>query len=273
MWLPDWKIAKQLEKGDSSIKGLGWIDLAKDKVDITEFEYWSQLCLRKFYPSVPFVRSGFKVLRSTGLSSCPVLVVAGRIGSGKSETAAYLSRELDCPVIKSSVMLMKLAGIPPIVEIGRPEFQSRALSFIGSPGNPERFADFIAASVAELRASRCVVDGIRQLATHEALSQHFGGETGLLFVQTPADVAYEMYRAREVESNLSFSYRDFLSVYDAPVEAEIPSLGRKAHVYIYNSFGLDAFRRILDHVADYLKNGGSVISRGKARARFPGDAA
>ncbi|MVT56054.1 hypothetical protein GPL17_37465 [Bradyrhizobium yuanmingense] len=47
-WLPDWNTAKKLQKGDSSIKGLGWIDLSKDKVDITDFEYWSQLCLRRF---------------------------------------------------------------------------------------------------------------------------------------------------------------------------------------------------------------------------------
>ena len=61
-WLSDWSQVRQLQKGNSSIKGLGWIDLSKDKVDISDFEYWSQLCLRKFYPSTVIARSGFKVL-------------------------------------------------------------------------------------------------------------------------------------------------------------------------------------------------------------------
>lgn len=57
----------------------------------------------------------------------------------------------------------------------------------------------------------------------------------LIFVQTPADVAYDMYRAREAQGALTFSYREFLEVYDAPVESGIPNLGRKAQVYTYNS--------------------------------------
>jgi predicted NUDIX family phosphoesterase len=44
IWLPDWNKARLLQRGDSSIKGLGWIDLSRDNVDISEFEYWSQLC-------------------------------------------------------------------------------------------------------------------------------------------------------------------------------------------------------------------------------------
>jgi predicted NUDIX family phosphoesterase len=80
LWLPDWSVAWQLQKGDSSIKGLGWVDLSKDKVDISEFEYWSQLCLRKFYPSTPITKAGFKILNHSKLVRDRVVVVAGRIG-------------------------------------------------------------------------------------------------------------------------------------------------------------------------------------------------
>jgi len=68
-WLPDWDIARRLQKGDSSIRGLGWIDLSRDKVDISQFEYWSQLCLRRFYPSTPITKAGFKILNHSKLLS------------------------------------------------------------------------------------------------------------------------------------------------------------------------------------------------------------
>jgi hypothetical protein len=68
------------------------------------------------------------------------------------------------------------------------------------------------------------------------------------------DVAFDMYRAREAQGTLTFSYREFLRVYDAPVEAEIPSLGRRANAYIYNSFGMEAFRRTLDELLPKLSS-------------------
>ena len=96
----------------------------------------------------------------------------------------------------------------------------------------------------------------------------------MIFVQTPADVAYDMYRAREAQGALTFSYREFLEVYDAPVESEISSLGRKAQVYIYNSFGMEAFRRTLDEVALGLLARESAedlraTGPGKVRVRYP----
>src|SRR6266851_7431751 len=278
VWLPDWQSARHLEKGDSSIKGLGWIDLSKDKLDIADFEYWSQLCLRKFYPSTVIARSGIRFINKGKVPSDRVIVVAGRIGSGKSETANYLSQKLGWPLIKSSTLLQKLMGTPPMSEIGRHDFQTKAFEFIRSDGGPERLAASIYARVNEVGTNRCIVDGIRNLSTYENLSARFGGDVGLIFVQTPPDVAYEMYRAREVQGALAFSYREFLEVYDAPVESEIPSLGRRAQVYIYNSFGMEPFRRTLDTVAARLSGKEPVLetpitSRGKVRGRCPTGAA
>jgi predicted NUDIX family phosphoesterase len=99
-WLPDWNTVKKLQKGDSSIKGVGWIDLSRDTVDIADFEYWSQLCLRRFYPSALVAKARFEILNNSRLASDRVVVVAGRIGSGKSETAGYLSQRLGWPRLK-----------------------------------------------------------------------------------------------------------------------------------------------------------------------------
>lgn len=255
-WLPEWAVARQLEKGDSSIKGLGWIDLAKDNVNITEFEYWSQLCLRKFYPSTPIARSSIKLIRNSKLPDAKVIAIAGRIGSGKTETASYLAQRLDRPVIKSGDVLRELMNAPPISEIGRREFQARAFNFITDQAGPSRLAEAIARAISMHSRSGCFVDGLRHLATYEALEATLKQPVGLIFIQTPADVAYDMFRAREAEASLSFSYRGFLKFYDAPVEAELQSLGRNAQAYIFNSFGIDAFRRTLDDLVEILRPSG-----------------
>jgi predicted NUDIX family phosphoesterase len=251
-WLPDWEQARRLQRGDSSIKGIGWIDLSKDTVDIAQFEYWSQLCLRKFYPSTVVAKAKFEVLNHSRLTTDRIIAVSGRIGSGKSETASYLNERLGIPLVKSGVLLGKLMNSPPITEIGRKEFQARALKFIRTDDGPKKLASNIFDRVNSFDASKCIVDGIRNLETFEHLSRVSQGSVALLFVQTPADLAYDMYRSREAQGTLTFSYRDFLKIYDAPVEGEIPSLGRRASAYIYNSFGLEAFRRTLDQVVETL---------------------
>jgi predicted NUDIX family phosphoesterase len=271
-WLQDWPLIQRLQKGDSSIKGLGWIDLSKDKVDVSDFEYWSQLCLRKFYPSTVTEKSRIKMLKKASLLTDRVIVVAGRIGSGKSETARYLSDKLGWPLIRSGVLLQEIMGTPPMSEIGRSEFQKKAFDFIREGDGPERLSAAIEAKVKEVGGGRCIIDGLRQLSTYENLSTRFGGHVGLIFVQTPPDVAYDMYRSREVQGALTFSYREFIEIYDAPVESEITSLGRKAQIYIYNSFGIEAFRRTLDEVQSLLVPKGSASGsrttiRGKGRAR------
>jgi predicted NUDIX family phosphoesterase len=245
-WLPEWSAVKKLQKGDSSIKGIGWIDLSKDKIDIADFEYWSQLCLRRFYPSTLITKARFEILNNSRLAGDHVVVVAGRIGSGKSETARYLSQRLHCPLIKTGELIAHLMASPAISEIGREGFQARAYKFISAPDGSQKLAAAIAEQVRASSGRRIIVDGIRNLDTYERLGKMCEDGVGLLFVQTPPDVAFDMYRVREAQGTLTFSYREFLRVYDAPVEAEISSLGRQANAYIYNSFGMEAFRRTLD---------------------------
>jgi predicted NUDIX family phosphoesterase len=180
-WLQDWNTIRALKKGDSSIKGLGWVDLSKDKVDISDFEYWSQLCLRKFYPSTVIAKSSVKILNRAKLATDRIVVVTGRIGSGKTETARYLSQKLGYPLIRSGALLQEVMGAPPMNEIGRREFQTRALDFIRADGGPERLAVAIEARVTKIGAERCIVDGLRHLSTYENLSARFGGRTSLIF--------------------------------------------------------------------------------------------
>jgi cytidylate kinase len=252
-WLPDWSVASRLAKGDSSIRRLNWLDVARDKVDLSEFEYWSQLCLRRFFPSNVISEAGIRILHPTRLKRRGALVVSGRIGSGKSETATYLATRLGTRVIRSSEILQQLMGTRPLQEIGRKEFQDRAHQFISQVDGPAKLAACIAEAVARAEHDRCIVDGIRHLATYEHLRMALSDTTSLAYLQTPPDIAFDLYRSREATADLNFTYRDFLRFYDAPVESEISSLGRAADVYIYNSFGLEAFRRTLNEIVELLQ--------------------
>jgi predicted NUDIX family phosphoesterase/cytidylate kinase len=199
-WLTDWAQARQLQKGDTSIKGIGWIDLSKDTVDIAEYEYWSQLCLRKFYPSTVVAKAKFEILNRNQLMSDRLIAVSGRIGSGKSETASYLSEKLNLPLVKTGALLAKLMDSPSLAEIGREEFQARAMKFIQHEGGPDKLAAEILRQANALSNGKCIVDGIRNLSTYEKLTGLCQDSIALLFVQAPADLAYDMYRAREAVS-------------------------------------------------------------------------
>ncbi len=252
IWLPDWEVARFLRKGDSSIKGLGWIDVSEDEVAITEFEYWSQLCLRKFYPSTAVSKPRFKYRHKSGKYGDKNIVVAGHIGSGKTLTATHLSQYLRVPLINSGEVLQNLMGSPPIGEIGREEFQIRANKFIHGNGGPEKLADNISDEIRRHDEPRCIIDGIRHPSTYERLSCNLNRMITLLFVQTPPDVSYEMYRLREAKDELNFTFRKFTKIYDALSEREIQSLGRNAEMYIYNEFGMDSFRRTLEEISRHL---------------------
>ena len=251
-WIADWRMAQAVEKGESSLRTVNWIDLTKSKIDITEYEYWSQLCLRRYYPaniiSEPVIRHSS--LRAS--QRARTLVVAGRIGSGKSETSRFLARRLNANIISSGVILQHLMGTPSLQEIGRKEFQRQAEAFIRAPDGPNRLAYALSEAITRDPLERVVVDGVRQIETYEALKKYLGEQPALLYVQTPPDIAYEMYRLRESASSLDFTYREFLQIFDAPVESDLPTLGRSAQTYIYNFLGIDALRRSLDNLVGEL---------------------
>ena len=245
-WISDWSIAEALEKGEPSLRTLTWIDLTRTNIDITEYEYWSQLCLRRYYPSNVVCQPVIRHFNLRATQRARTLVVAGRIGSGKSETSRFLAQRLGAVVVSSGVTLQHLMAAPSISEIGREEFQRRAEQFIRAADGPDRLAHALHRLISESQSSRVVVDGIRQPETYSALAGRLVEQPALLYVQTPPDIAYEMYRLRESASSLEFTYRDFLRVFDAPVEADLATLGRSAQTYIYNFLGINALRRSLD---------------------------
>jgi predicted NUDIX family phosphoesterase len=168
LWISNWDDARRLRKGESSIRSLEWIDLTDDTIDLNKYEYWSQLCLRKFYPSASLSHSGLEIVNPTKLSRAPVLVIAGRVGSGKSATARYLATTLSVPIVNSGQVLGEIMKAGPLSEIGRENFQAAALNFITKPVGPRRLAKALATEVRRL-GGKAIIDGIRHLETYHML--------------------------------------------------------------------------------------------------------
>lgn len=248
LWLEDWSKARHLTKGDSSIRKLEWVDLTSSALELNDFEYWSQLCVRRMYPSTSLASTTLKVVNHAAIHRSRNIVVAGRVGSGKSATARYIASKYGVGVVNSGEVLQGLMNSEGLAEIGRAAFQAKALDFIRQTDGPKKLAHGIRSAIGDRNG--CIIDGLRQLETYNELRSLLGGELAMIYVQTPPDVAYELYRTRELRDGLDFPYREFLKLYDADVEVEISSLGRLADAYIYNATGLDQLKRAVDHMED-----------------------
>lgn len=227
-------------RGEKSITQLRWIRPGVERVNIWQFEYWSQLCLREYFlgPTAPVPT--YRMRRRPRLR-LPNLCVVGRVGSGKSEAATWIAQRLGYRVVNTGQVLAKLLGVPPVPVTPRQSFQDLAWRFIESPAGPAELAKAIAEE-AKLGGGGVVVDGVRQLAT---LSQLRGlvGAMGVIYVETPPDIAFRFYRLRLGGSPVNI--QDFLLLRDAPVERDLGPMIREADAVLYNSFGVPRFREAI----------------------------
>jgi len=232
-----------IARGEKSIAKLRSINLSSDALQLSRFEYWSQLCLREYFAETVRAQPAFRVRRRARLRPPHLLAVVGPLGSGKSEVTQVLKQDLGYAEINSGRVLAGLLGIPPVPTTPRAEFQRLAFEFIATPAGPATLARALLNEASASGNDRVLVDGIRQLATLDELRKQGNDRRfGLIYVHTAPDLAYQFYRARE---NSSITIHDFLALRSAPVEAEVESLIGKADAVLYNWTGLFEFRNII----------------------------
>jgi len=234
-----------LQRGEKSINKLRWIETSAPDLPLEQFEYWSQLCLRTYFPDAVQGRHTYLIRRKRPLQPPHLLCVVGEIGSGKTQMTSQLRSEFGYIEINSGAVLAELLGRPPITpdrEDERHSFQAEALAFISSKQGPKDLAAAIWRKAQESDHGRVLIDGIRQGATLAALrSTAENRKVGVLYVYTPPDVALDFYRARR---GADTSVHDFIAVREAPVEADVASLIGNADAVVYNWAGLRGFRDI-----------------------------
>jgi predicted NUDIX family phosphoesterase len=228
-------------RGEKSITQLRWLRPG-DRVHLSDFEYWSQLCLRTFYRRLARLSPAVRVSRGARFRPPHTLCIVGQIGSGKSEATDLLTTEMGYGAVNSGQVLAELLGLPPVSGADRTAFQAAAQSFIAKADGPSRLAAAIAERAAQLGTGRVVVDGLRQTETFAELRRRATDPVALLYVHAPADVALSFYNAR-VEASLNM--REFARIRDAGVEKEIPDFLEHADGVLFNWAGRDAYRRLV----------------------------
>lgn len=229
------------ERGEKSITQLQWLSPNSGTVPIWDFEYWSQLCLREYFPKIAHAVPQYRVVRRVPLRPPHLLCVLGEIGSGKSEATRLITREFGYEEINTGMIVAELLGIAPVAEFGREQFQQKAGDFIKHHDGPQRLADAIWARVQATSSGRVLIDGIRQHATLNCLRKLAGKlQVGVLYVHTLPDLAYKFYRDREPSCTSIF---DFLDLRNADVERDVPGMISSADAVLYNWIGRAEYQR------------------------------
>lgn len=229
---------KRPVRGEKSITRLRWVDPAS--VSLWDFEYWSQLCLREYFPKYVRAHPAYLIRRRSPLKPPHVLCVLGALGSGKSETTKVLCKDFGYKEVNSGQVLAKLLRVPPVPQTGRDTFHKLAWEFINTQQGPRLLAEAMWQKVKALSSPRVLIDGIRQKATLQELRELAKPtRVGLLFVDTPSDVACKFYTKR---AETPTSIHDFLKVREALVEQEVEQLIGISDAVLYNWTGRTSYR-------------------------------
>ncbi|MGE0275523.1 MAG: HTH domain-containing protein [Nitrospiraceae bacterium] len=225
-------------RGEKSITRLRWV--RPSELSLWDYEYWSQLCLREYFPEEVRTLPAYVIRRRNPLNPPHILCVLGRVSSGKSETTAILKRDFGYKEVNSGKVLARILKVPPVPETPREHFQDLAWNFINREEGPRLLAEAMWKEAKALSCPKILIDGIRQTSTLE----HLKGLTsptpmGLLFVHTPPDIAYKFYSKRSMSDT---SIHDFLRLREAPVEGEVEEFIDISDAVLYNWAGLKRYR-------------------------------
>jgi predicted NUDIX family phosphoesterase len=251
-YVDDWQRWKKVSRGEASINRLRWLDTVNEPINLSDFEYWSQLVVRWFYPSTMTMVPNYKIVRRAPFGEPHILCVVGSIGSGKSATSRYFVEKCGYTEINSGQVLAGLLDVPPVPETPRKDFQAAAEEFIALPDGPLRLGTALAKEAERTSSARVLIDGIRHPETFVAVKAATATPSALLYVYTPPDVAYEMYRFREGHGESSTTFDEFISLYNAPVERRVRFLLGDADIVTFNWLGIDAYNQVLERLVKEL---------------------
>jgi predicted NUDIX family phosphoesterase/dephospho-CoA kinase len=250
-WVPEGEDWTEPIRGEASVNQLRWLDLTKPNLNLLQFEYWSQLCLRKFYAPSVTGKPVYRILRRKPFQHEHILCVVGSIGSGKSIATRTFCEDAEYTEVNSGRVLARLIGIPPVPDTPREEFQNEALAFISNEMGPKALAYAIVEEARRQGSSRVIVDGVRHPETLQALRATSRRPVAMIYIHTPPDVAYELYTLREATAE-TIRPVDFMRIQNAPVEARARYLIDDADAIVYNWFGLENYRYVVRQLIDDL---------------------
>ncbi|RKH53372.1 hypothetical protein D7Y23_03420 [Corallococcus sp. AB050B] len=228
-------------RGEKSITQLKWISPNNLNTPMRHFEYWSQLCLRQYFPNLVTQQPSFHIQRRSPFRPPHFLIALGTIGSGKSEATRVLREQFNYVEVNSGQALARLINLPPVPLTQREDFQQAAWRFIKSAAGPTKLAAALYEEAAQKGTDRILIDGIRQKKTLDAFRRIASpARICTLFVHTPPDLAFSFYRAR---SKSEINVVDFFKLREASVEQEVAGLIVESDAVLYNWTDREKYRQ------------------------------
>lgn len=226
------------QKGEKSIAQLHWISPG-DSNRIWRFEYWSQLCLREYFPRHARSVSAFQLIRPRRIADASIICVIGSLGSGKTEATRVLKEGFGFQEVNSGRVLARLLDMNPVSHQTREIFQRKALKFIRREDGPRLLAKEIARLATKSPNQRVVLDGLRQRKTFDELAALVGRQSlAVIYVHTSPDIAYSLYSDR---ARKAISFDEYARLCDAEVERDVIAFLPLADAVIYNALGYTAY--------------------------------
>jgi predicted NUDIX family phosphoesterase/dephospho-CoA kinase len=223
--------AKALKR-EKSINQLEFVPINRLGEEFPRYEYWSKLCIRKFFPRFAKSECSIHRVRSFSLKRhCRHVAVVGCIGSGKTEVCKLLEQDFGFSYVPTGRILSDLQKTKSIEQIGRGAFQKIALDFIQSASGSTELAEAIQARIRASDQERHVIDGLRLPGTFELLRERLDGDLTLVYVDATVDNAFVFFRQRE---NPRITMKAFLKLLRHPVENQISDFMKMANLVIYN---------------------------------------
>ena len=113
-WVDDWSNWKSVTRGEASVNKVNWLDTLKESINLSEFEYWSQIVIRTFFKSSMKMVPGYRIQKRSHFRAPHILCVVGSIGSGKSATCSSLRQKHGYVSLNSGQVLARLMAVAPI---------------------------------------------------------------------------------------------------------------------------------------------------------------
>lgn len=225
--IPDSFNIKEIGK-ELSVNGLKFMTANELWDHFYDFEFWSQLLIRKLFKSS--LLNNPVVIKPTKFNLLSnVLVFVGEIASGKTILCEILSQRLGFHHISTRKCVAKLIEMKDFGIENRFEFQKKAELFIKKKNGPKLLAAEIKKLIDQNDGIN-IIDGIRHLDTLKELKK-FYPELTVFYVDSTRDDAFRNYIIRSVGNSDLAQFRE---VRIHPVEKEIQMIKYEADAYIFN---------------------------------------
>lgn len=209
--------------------------------DFNDYEYWSQLCIQAFWSDK--LKIGSKIVPTNNFKlkhQSEIILIAGFIGSGKSEACKLLEDEFHYVNIRCSKIMGEIIGCGPIEVTGRRNLQDEGYKFIHSGDGHNRLADGIIKFMSENPDKSYVLDGLRYPQTLSVLTEKLNKPITIIYIDKLIGKLWEHY-TDSIRINIKPSFVDYLNTEYHPVEKHIQDFRPIANIVVYNNDTLDSY--------------------------------